>query len=307
MVKIQIYILSRDRPDYLREALDSVLISSNGLADIVVSDNSETDTTQTLLFCDYSNIKYVRRYPPVSVFEHFRLIIEESLAEYIVLFHDDDLMMPNYVKTMLESLDKNPDIAAVGCNAFLMRDNKKNTESFMGSVEKPLLLLNKKELISKYLKISNIDVAPFSSYMYRKKYLLGLYLDPAQGGKHADVSFLLKVIHRRPILWMNQPLMWYRRHSANDSRLESISDRLSLLRYIFKHTAVRRTSSDIQEYKFKYWVLWWLQRPNKQFLRLPSTWRERIVIKFVILSSFKYALTKSFIWQKLLKKAFFFK
>lgn len=302
MVKLQIYILSRNRPDYLFQTLDSVLTSSNGLADVIVSDNSDTDLIQTLLFSDYSNVKYVRRNPPVSAYEHFRLVIEQSSAEYIVLFHDDDLMLPHYVKTMLASLDNNPDIAAVGCNAFLLRGNEKTTETFMGSINKPIILSNINELLYKYLKISQLDAAPFPSYMYRKKYLLGLFLDPAQGGKHSDVSFLTKVIHRGPILWINEPLMWYRRHSANDSRIESIGDRLSLLRYIFKDTGISRTSVEIKEYKFKYWVSWWLQRPGKHFLKPPATWRERVIKKFLLLNGLKYIFLKSFIWRKLVKK-----
>ncbi len=301
MVKLQIFILSRDRPEYIIQTLDSVLASSSGLAEVVVSDNSESDLIQTLLLNVYVNIKNVRRNPTVSPYDHFRLVIEQSSAEYIVLFHDDDIMMPKYVKTMLSSLDTNPDIAAVGCNAFLMRGNNKTTECFMECNDKKILLSNTDQLLTEYFKISQFDAAPFPSYMYRRKFLLGLHLDPAEGGKHSDLTFLIKLMHRGSILWIDEPLMWYRRHLSNSSALESIGDRLRLLRYIFANTEIRRTSVEIKEYKFKYWLFWWSQRPGNHFLKLPATWRERVIYRFLLFNGLKYIFTKPFIWRKVSK------
>ena len=304
MVKLQIFILSRDRPEYLIQTLDSVLTSSNGLAEVIVSDNSESDLIQTLLFNLYPNIKYIRRNPPVSAHEHFRLVIEQTSAEYIVLFHDDDLMAPQYVKTMLSSLDMNPDMAAVGCNALLMHNNVKTDERFMGCIDKKIVLSSANQLLAEYLKISQFEAAPFPSYMYRRKFLLGLQLDPTQGGKYSDLSFLIKLMHRGSILWVDEPLMWYRRHLANSSGLESIGDRLSLLRYIFANTGIRRASVEIKEYKFKYWLSWWSQRPGNHFFKLPATWRERVIYRFLLLNSLIYIFTKPFIWRKFAKKLF---
>ena len=68
---LQIYIMSRDRPDYLINALDSVIsqVTVNIKLDIIVSDNSETDEVEKIVSDLYqnSNITYVRRVDRKSV------------------------------------------------------------------------------------------------------------------------------------------------------------------------------------------------------------------------------------------------
>lgn len=300
--RIQIYLLSRDRPNYFSQALDSLIVGSDGLADIIVSDNSEADAIQGIVTSQYQTIHYVRRNPSLSALEHFRAVIEESSAEFLVLFHDDDIMMPSYAKTMLDALDNNPALAAVGCNALVLRGDKKTLKPFMGSTNKPRLISCHDMFLQPYLAFSSYVPAPFPGYMYRRKYLAGLYLDGAHGGKHSDVTFLTKIISRGPILWLPQPLMWYRVHADNDSNSESIGDRLSLLRYLRKHGWIDLKSSAVREFKFRYWASWWLQRSRNGLPKSFWSWRDRIVLKFLLRTGARFALTKPILWQKLINR-----
>lgn len=304
MNNIQIYILSKNRCDYLCQALDSVLTSSGGSADIVVSDNSESDSIRRLVINDYPNVTYAKRDPPMSVFDHYRTVIQESTAEYLVIFHDDDLMMPAYVRTMTELLDTNPHIAAVGCNALVLRGDERTEERVMGPGCKRALFAEPVAVLNKYLEMWDGNPAPFPGYMYRRKYLVGLYLDPEHGGKYSDVSFLMKLNERGSILWIPEPLMWYRRHAGNDSGTESIANRLSLLRYVFTHAGIDRSAPEVRDFKFRYWVFWWMQRVGKHPLSLPRTWRERVIWKFLLVASIKAFLYKPYFRSALIGRIF---
>jgi glycosyltransferase involved in cell wall biosynthesis len=107
---VQIVILSRDRPKYLKESLDSVLNQnlSKVAVKVIVSDNSEKEEVRKMIERDYPshNFKYIRRNPPVPAKEHFQLTISECEEKYIVMFHDDDMMHPDYVETMLPFIQK---------------------------------------------------------------------------------------------------------------------------------------------------------------------------------------------------------
>lgn len=300
--RVQIYIMSRDRPDYFRQALESVLIGIGGLADVIVSDNSISDSVQKLMASDFPNVQYIRRSPPVSALEHFRMVIEESSAEFLVMFHDDDIMMSSYVSKMVAALDENPNITAVACNAMLIRGDIKTNKSFMGCVETTRLLKDSKSFLEPYLAFSRSSNPPFPGYMYRRKYLEGLSLNEEDGGKHSDVSFLTKVLRRGPFLWLPDTLIWYRLHIGNDSRHESIGERLKWLRYLIAHDGVDRSSSCVKEFKFRYWARWLFQRSKGAILPHRVTWRERVILKFIILMGFKLAFTNGYFWRKLFKR-----
>jgi len=274
------------------------------LAEVIVSDNSETDSIQRLVATEYPGIKYIRRIPTLASPQHFRTVIEEASAEYLVIFHDDDVMMPSYARVMLQALDSNLALAAVGCNALLMRDRSKTNKSAMGAVSSPVLIDTAIKFLHPYLAFSLCLPAPFPGYMYRRRYLEGLYLDWEHGGKHSDVSFLSKVLKRGLILWLPQPLMWYRMHEQSGSSIESIGDRLSLLRYLAAEHGIDLKSSAVREYKFRYLLRWWLQQHGTSFPIRISNWRDRIVFRLLFLTAFRFAVTKPIIWQKLLQKIF---
>ncbi|MDO8772294.1 MAG: glycosyltransferase [Burkholderiaceae bacterium] len=300
--RLQIYILCRDRPIYFRQSLDSVLFSSNGIADVIISDNSETDVIQELVAVNYPDIEYIRRNPPTDAFEHFRVILKESSAEFIVLFHDDDIMMPSYAKTMIETLDNNMKVAAVGCNALLLRGDNKTDESTLVEVDKPKLFYNQKEFIQKHISIWQNGFAPFPGYMYRREFTEGLYLNKAQGGKYSDISFLTNIIPHGAIIWLPEHLMWYRIHEANDFKTPSTGDRLSLLRYALTIDGIDCTSWVVREFRVSIWAYWWRQRSGNHRFYFPKSWREQVVFKFLLVTRVRDLICKSNYRKMLLKK-----
>lgn len=298
---VQIYIMSRDRASYLADALDSVIESSNDNVEIIVSDNSVGSAVADMMAKEYSSIKYTRRFPPQEAIEHFRSVFREASGEYFVVFHDDDLMMPTYVDHMLVLIESNPDVIAVGCNAKKMRGHTKTEQLFFRNIDQPVLVRYVEELLRPYFRLGLTSPPPFPSYMYRRRLVSGVLPDRDQGGKFCDTSFLVKLLHHGPIIWNPAPLMWYRFHFTNDSGRESITDRLSLLRYLINHEGVSRTSSDLIDFKFSYWGKWWLQRSDKRPV-LPHGWRERIVFFFLAKKFLKICITRATVWQLIYRK-----
>lgn len=299
---VQLFILSRDRRDFCREAVASAVAQRYARCEVIVSDNSVGEDVAEMLSAEFPDVKLVRRQPNLTALSHFNRLIEEAQAPLMVMFHDDDVLEPDYVERLVELLLQNPDVAAVGCNARAIRGRIKTQEVIMGNFRGVRLIERPVDLLEPYLSLSLIDPAPFPGYMYRTEIIKGLTLDCRQGGKHSDVSFLYQVVERAPILWTAECLFNYRIHDTNDSRNESIADRLSWLRYIQRATGLSRRSRAIMDCKFMYWRRWIMQ--NSMVLRRGGAFaitirrRHSIVFRFLVFQGLSMAFTRLDFWLR---------
>jgi hypothetical protein len=303
--KLQIYILCRDRPDYAVQAIESVIKSSTPSTQVIVSDNSESDLIQNICHVKFPSIRYIRRPSPRTSAGHFKAILNEATSEYLVLFHDDDIMSANYVATLLPYIEANTLLSAVGCNAEIIDENGKATgKFFLNNLNEPLTLSNSSQFMAPYLlgNIRSKGAAPFPSYIYRRKHLKKSFVNHEHGGKYSDVSFLLKILHKSDMVWHPEPLMFYRIHKSNDSAVESITDRLSLIRYLIKHEGFDRKSLEIRCFKFTYWTIWWRNKHKIINFFIPNGSREKIIFRFLAFTCIKLLFSDSAFRRSLLWK-----
>lgn len=253
--KVKVYLTTYNRPHMVMDTVDSILGQDYDDFGLLVSDNS-TDNATEALFSKITRPKmqYRRRVP--SSENHMPDLFLEANSEYCVFFHDDDLMMPGYLETVVNLLDENPDVAAVGTNGYLLRGNAFTTEPIIASngERRQRIFYNPTDLARVYL--TNASVAPFPSYAYRMPHLNGVVCDLRQGGRYADVSLLMKVASRGPIVWFLDPLIHYRIHPGQDSQRPDIHSCLSLLRYIYSHTSINRHSLEAITYRRIFWCSW---------------------------------------------------
>lgn len=249
-MSLDIYILSRNRPEYLKQTIDSFL--NQGVQNqLVISDNSTNNDVELLCSNSYPDVKYIRRTPPVGVFEHLNQILDESTSEYIVLFHDDDLACPNYIESMRQVLDDNPNVGAVGCNAAIINSKNKKGMSFL-RLKNDIKINSTDLLVKKYTDFFSVGAAPFPAYMYRKSSIKSFKLNT---GKYSDVIFLLEILkNKSEIFWLKDILVHYRRHTNNDSNGESIRDRGKLRNVLKNEFGFLKNNSMIIKYRFKYLI-----------------------------------------------------
>ena len=304
--KLTVYILCRDRPQYAIQAIKSVLKSANEQTEVVISDNSETDSLEKICSTEFPSIQYIRRQPPRTWASHVKQILDEVRSEYFVLFHDDDIMLEAYIPTLINFMDLNTKISAVGCNAEVIDGaGKKVGIKFLSNLKSVLIITNTHQFISPYLMGSfcSNGIAPFPSYMYRQKYISSSFINYKEGGKFSDVTFLLKVLQEAPMAWYPDSLILYRNHGANDSATESIPDRLSLIRFLIK-CGLDRRSLDFQYFRFNFWINWWVNCHMGVNLLKSNGWRQKIVLYFLIKTCIKLGL-RDRNFNKLILRKFF--
>lgn len=232
---LQLYILCYNRAELARQAIQSALAQTDQRFRLVISDNSTDGKTKAMAEAEFPQVEYRLREPHLKVLDHLNLCLAEADTSHVCLFHDDDLLESTFVGRVLQAVARHPHAAAIGVNAWIAEDGRPRRRSFnTGGTEH--LVRDAGHLASHYFSRYQIGIAPFPGYVYARACVKGLQFDPA-GGKYSDVSWLLRVVDRGPMVWIVEPLMTYRLHAANDSRHESIGDRLRLLAYFKRHQA----------------------------------------------------------------------
>ena len=232
-VSLQFFILCRNRPDFARQAIQSAMRQTVNLLEIVISDNSTDNSMESLIRSQFPDLEYRRRTNNLSVFDHLNLCLTEATADYVCLFHDDDLLSPRYAECIFETIARYPNAVAIGVNAWVSEKGKPPYLS-LRTTGKTYLVRGPRQLAAHYFSRHQPGFAPFPGYVYATARIRDLRFD-ATGGKYADVTWILGVAARGDIIWIVEPLMTTRLHASNDSRQESIGDRLKLFAFFKKH------------------------------------------------------------------------
>lgn len=266
---IQVFLMSYNRKDFLAESLKSLLKQQDVNFEVIISDNSTDETVFRWFKENYPtppiNLKYIRRKQSLPVLDHHNQIISEATAPYFMMFHDDDILRPGALKTLLHALEANPKAAAASSNAGLIYEQTSSQELFNPHLSEDITFETPEDFTEHYL-IPEKGHTPFPGYLYRTSLVKNIKMNFKQGRKNADVSFLIKTCMQGPIIWLSTCTMDYRRHGNNGSISIDIKAVFSLCRFLKK--ATHTPENLIQTYKFKHCYLWLKQSQSDTALSI---------------------------------------
>lgn len=241
MKDLTVFVMTHNRGKMLIETINSVLNQSCNDFKFIVSDNSNNDETENILKSQnlIEKFEYRKRDIECSGLEHFNICLSEVDTKYFVLFHDDDIMLPEYVENMYNTISVGKYVA-VGCNAYKFCNGKRKSLFLQGKNDKKIY--SSKELSENYCKY---EIAPFPSYIYNKEKIANLKFNNSCG-KYSDVIWLQNVSRKGEILWLAKPCMCYRIHAGQDSSVFDYKNQLKLVRE-FKKCGV--SNKIIQKYR----------------------------------------------------------
>jgi hypothetical protein len=281
---LKVVILSHNRPDYLIESVQSVVNASKFLPKeidclIEVSDNSDNDKCFNAIIDKFKEINIVSRIPVLSPISHFKNVISEADADFLVIFHDDDIMENNFLVNLFNLIIQDISIAAVAGNAYYMRNNRITKSTFLDKKFNLTSIYSLDDLVNYYFRYDKQRIAPFPSYMYRVDYLQQVNLDNIDIGKHGDVALLIEVLNFGKILWTHDIVMNYRLHGSNDSGVFSFFDNLNLYNYL-KYDKKTTNVVALKNYHFQFWWTWYKEYIKDKSV-LPHLNRIKIIKKFI--------------------------
>lgn len=287
---LKVVILSRNRIEYLKEAVSSVLDSIALIPKDVncffeVSDNSETEDCVALIRTFFPEVQVKLRRPCLSSYDHFVTVMSEAETDFLVVFHDDDKMKKDFLKDLYDLLNLNEDISAVASNANTIYEGIETPETFINRID-PFYFVDSKKLIDAYFLIGKQGIAPFPSYMYRVCFLKKALKKLKPIGKYGDVAFLLNLNQIKPFLWTKKILMSYRIHDSSDSAQKSIHDQLKLFHFLRKKFAGKSLES-INDLRLVIFIFWFKNRNLKLMGFFKWTKKQKTVFRFIFFEIFK--------------------
>jgi glycosyltransferase involved in cell wall biosynthesis len=107
---VSVVIPTRNRPDYLREAIASALEQTYSNVEILVRDNASDDETRHVIesFSD-SRIKYHRHSVNIGPTRNVIDACRVAEGKYVANLHDDDIWEPDFLAKLVPPLEEHPD------------------------------------------------------------------------------------------------------------------------------------------------------------------------------------------------------
>ena len=103
-----------NKASLLRDSIQSVLCQTFKDYELLVLDDASTDDTPLVVkaFGD-SRIRYIRHTENIGLPANFNECLRKARADYVIIFHDDDVMLPELLECEVSTLESNPDVAFV--------------------------------------------------------------------------------------------------------------------------------------------------------------------------------------------------
>ena len=274
--KVTVFLKAHDRLNTLGDALESLLKENN--INIIVSDNSKFEHVGNFVKNKFPHVTYVRRNNCLDSESHQIKVLSSIDSEYFMVFHDDDILIKGAIKKLLDVIESDNKIAAVSGNAYILKHNTKTSKKLIKNITGNYIIDSPQKLVKEYISFDSEGVAPLSGYLYRSSKVDGIYPCISEGGKHNDISYLMKVVKAGTIIWIEDCIMYYRIHNNNDSNTENLLDRLSIIRYIKNNSNFENI--DFMYYKFSFYTKF--IRQNLSMFSILLSYRYKIILLFVI-------------------------
>ena len=229
---LNVYILTYNRANYLEQCIQSVLNQTYENFELYVLDNHSSDNTSLVVSgIEDSRLHYIRHEENIGGFGNLIYATQHCEAEFFVMFHDDDIMLPDFLEREIEVMEKNTDVALVSSNAEFLNADGEGTGIRLKKIKKPRVL-KKEEIFRRYLYDGNTLVFP--SIMYRKSFLAEHNILPNENaGPAGDVIFYCDIGRYGGAAYeLPDVLMQYRMHLGQDSQLSRGMMHVQLFRYM---------------------------------------------------------------------------
>jgi glycosyltransferase involved in cell wall biosynthesis len=217
MLDISVFILSYNRPVYLREAVESVLRQSETPCTVTIFDNGSASEVQEAIR-DFLELGVRWVGSDVNRGSHWNTLraIDAVSSRYFMLLHDDDRLHPSFLERQVRFMEENNAVSAVSCNGDLINHSGVK----LGRTLAPIKQGGRYhyfgfsgEVALKYASNSCIPLSP-TIYRTSLSRFVGIR---EEFGKVADAVLFCDLTAVGPIAYLDEPLYDCRIHLGQDS------------------------------------------------------------------------------------------
>ena len=123
-VRITAFIVTYNRVEYLKKAIDSVLNQTCRDFELIILDNCSTDGTEEYIkSLNDERITYIRHEKNIGGGGNIAYAFAHCKGDYFAVFHDDDVLHTNFLEEAAAYLDSHEQCAAVSCLSNIIDEN----------------------------------------------------------------------------------------------------------------------------------------------------------------------------------------
>jgi len=222
---VSICIPTHDRPEYLRQALESACAQTYPSIEIVVSDNSATNASEEAiqdLLENNTRIKFYRCPEKSYYLDNWQNGIAACQGEYLSFLMDDDLYHPEKVMRMMLVMLANPDCGLVTSHRQLIDAQGSPLPVIRGTEHQfatDAMIQGDDWLRHILLKGQNVIGEPTTVLLRRAD--LGSTFGFCMGRQYqvlSDIATWFRLIRGRRAAYIHDTLSTFRLHSGQDQR-----------------------------------------------------------------------------------------
>lgn len=249
MPLIQVFIATHNRPSLVLNAIHSALNQDFDSFEVIVSDNSTNDETEFLVSqIKDKRLSYKKRNPSLPVIDHLNAILQDVTSDYFMIFHDDDVMHQELIRTLHSKLSHQINAIAIGSNAKVIINGIIQKINYYPDLKFDKTINTRDEIIKGYLLY---HMVPFPSYLYRKIIARKLQFNYDHGGKYCDAAFIINLLSLGSIIFSADPLMDYYIHTGQDSSNNDFCQKMQLINYYSKTSIYKRGHPLVIRYRIQ--------------------------------------------------------
>lgn len=215
---------------YIDQALDSLLAQTYSNIEVIICDDSADDKIQKLIAEKYQSVRFKINYSKNEKrlwgFGSVERGVELASGEYIKILHDDDVLLPECIRTLVSTLEKNPTATLATSKRQKINEINQPLEDDLFTISPFVddVLINGPELVS-FLADNTINfIGEPSCTLCRKKDLLMFndrytYLNGVGIAWVGDLAFYIKLLRQGDLIYFTKPLAHVRTSTEQLSQI----------------------------------------------------------------------------------------
>lgn len=241
---IEILISTYNRVRFLKEAINSVLNQTHQDFLITIVDSGSTDSTnEYLLSLNDKRIRVIRFDDNLGISKNIERAMAQTNQRFVVLFHDDDVMMPYLLETYVESLNEDmvlyhSDIIHIDSKGNKLDEIRPNVQELIQRSEYIDLLMRDRKAASIVMPTVMVDTKRL-----RDTGVWPLKLNPKMS-MLVDMGIWMQINEFGSFKFINKKCLKYRLHQKSGTSLfgKKINEMLKNRLAIYKEINSRRQS-----------------------------------------------------------------
>ena len=233
---VSVIIPAYNHENYIRDCIHSVLGQDYQSIDLIVINDGSTDNTdkkiRAILKENPACFRYVSE-TNKGLIKTLNMGLKMSRGKYFCELASDDILLPGSIRKRIDYLETNPDTDVIFADAYHINNYTKT--NIRASKDKKMYCSSKhnvKDLIDGKARMF------FPSGMFRKS-----ILDEFRGFDedfrfYEDVSMRYQLAIHAKIGYLDEPVMYYRKHQTNTSYTHSLElrkEKILALEKLFSH------------------------------------------------------------------------